>query len=418
MYLSPPFEEKNLGQDPSRCRQGDRVHGFTMTSMDKVDALRQLAASGLRGRGGAWFEAHRKWRAVLSEGSPPVVIANGGEGEPGSIKDRFIMRTRTADVLAGLDLARRTLGAAKGFVYLKGSFEEENRTLQAAIDTAGLAGTITIHRGDDTYVGGEETALLESIEGRVAWPRPKPPRPASVGLFGGPTLVQNVDTLARVSAALRLGADFGEVDTLTLTLWGDVQTPGAYEVGIGRTIASVIETEGGGATGPIGLVFPNGAHSLPLGPNELDTLLDPMALAARGTALGAASILVLEADTSAYSIIESIARFFERESCGQCPPCVLGTANLRSLVTGDRPPTIRLNPQTALRETASFMSMHGYCGHSRAGATAVSALFARFESEIMARLRGDAAPSGMRDRDPFAPGSAERAALDAFLRRL
>ncbi len=399
-------------------RRNDRVHGLTMTSMETADALRRLSDSGLRGRGGAWFEAHRKWRAVLAEGSPTVVIANGGEGEPGSVKDRFIMRTRPTEVLAGLDLARRTLGAARGYVYLKGSFDEENRRLQAAIDAAGLGGTITIHRGDDTYVGGEETALLESIEGRVAWPRPKPPRPVSVGLFGGPTLVQNVDTLSRVPAALRLGAGFGAVDTLTLTLWGDVRSPGAYEVAIGRTIASVIENEGGGATGSIGLVFPNGAHSMPLGPADLDTPLDPKALAARGSALGTASILVLEADTSAYSILESIARFFERESCGQCPPCVLGTVNLRSLVTGDRPPTIRLTPHTALRETASFMSMHGYCGHARAGAAAVTGLFGRFEDEVMARLRGASAPSGKRLRDPFAPGSVERAALDAFLGRL
>lgn len=388
-----------------------------MTSMDTAGALRQLSASGLRGRGGAWFEAHRKWRAVLAEGSPPVVIANGGEGEPGSIKDRFIMRTRPADVLGGLDLARRTLGAARGYVYLKGSFDVENQRLQAAIDAADLGGTITIHRGDDTYVGGEETALLESIEGRVAWPRPKPPRPASVGLFGGPTLVQNVDTLARVPAALRLGAGFAAVDTLTVTLWGDVRSPGAYEVAVGRTIASVIETEGGGATGPIGLVFPNGAHSMPLGPEGLDTPLDPNALAARGSGLGTASILVLDADTSAYSVVESIARFFERESCGQCPPCVLGTQNLLSLVTGDRPPTIRLTPQTALRETASFMSMHGYCGHARAGAAAITGLFGRYEGEIMARLRAGLAPSGARDRDPFAPASPERAALDAFLLR-
>lgn len=389
-----------------------------MTMMDTADALLQLSASGLRGRGGAWFEAHRKWRAVLAEGSPAVVIANGGEGEPGSIKDRFIMRTRPADVVAGLDLARRALAAKRGYVYLKGSFEVEQQRLQAAIDAAGVSESITIHRGDDTYVGGEETALLESIEGRVAWPRPKPPRPASVGLLGGPTLVQNVDTLARVPAALRLGAGFSAVDTLTVTLWGDVRSPGAYEIPRGRTLASIIETEGGGATGPIGAVFPNGAHSMPLGPGELDTPLDPKALASRGSALGAASILVLDAAASAYSIVESIARFFEREACGQCPPCVLGTKNLLGLVTGDRPPTIRLTPHTALRETASFMSMHGYCGHARAGAASITGLFARYEGEIMQRLRGFEAGSGKRDRDPFAPASPERAALDAFLARL
>lgn len=390
----------------------------TMTSMDTPEALLQLSASGLRGRGGSWFEAHRKWRAVLAEGSAPLVVANGGEGEPGSIKDRFIMRTRPADVLAGLDLARRTLGATQAWVYLKGSFEEEHRRLQVALKTAGLGESITIHRGDDTYVGGEETALLESIEGRVAWPRPKPPRPASVGLFGKPTLVQNVDTLVRVPAAIRQGAEFGAANTLTLTVWGDVRSPGAYEVPVGRTIRSVIEAEGGGATAPIGLVFPNGAHSMPLLPAELDIPLDPGSLAAAGRPLGTASILVLDSDTSAYSVLESIARFFERVACGQCPPCVLGTTNLRSLVTGDRPPTIRLAPQTALREAASFMSMHGYCGHARAGAAAVTGLFARFENEVMLRLRGGGTAAGTRDRDPFAPGSSERAALDAFLGRL
>jgi NADH:ubiquinone oxidoreductase subunit F (NADH-binding) len=328
------------------------------------------------------------------------------------------MRTRPLQVIAGLQLAMDTLGAERGYVYLKGSFAEEEKRIQAAIDDLGVASRITIHRGDDTYVGGEETALLESIEGRLAWPRPKPPRPSSVGLFGRPTLVQNVDTLSRLPEAIRLGPDFAGQDTLTLTLWGDVRLPGAYEVRVGRTLRSVIHTEGGGPTGNIGMVLPNGAHSAPLFPQDLDTPLDPAALAQKGSALGTASILVLDEMTTKYSIVESIARFFEREACGQCPPCVLGAANLRGLVTGDRPPTIRLIPQAAIRETASFMSIHGYCGHSRAAAAAITRLFELWQTEILERLRHGASPAGGRDRDPFAPGSTERLALDGFLQRV
>ena len=389
-----------------------------MTTEETETTLGRLEASGLRGRGGGWFEAHRKWRAVLAEDGVPFVVANGGEGEPGSIKDRFVMRTRPKEVLKGLRTAIETLGAERGYVYLKGSFAEEERRLAAAVEEMGMAAMVTIHRGDDTYVGGEETALLESIEGRVAWPRPKPPRPAAVGLFGRPTLVQNVDTLSRLPQALREGAAFPSRDSLTVTLWGDIRRPGAYDVKVGRTFRSVIGTEGGGASRPIGMVFPNGAQSMPLTAAQLDLPLDSAILAAQGIALGTASILVLDDATAKPSIVESIARFFERESCGQCPPCVLGSANLRQLVTGDRPPTIRLTPQGPLRETAAFMSIHGYCGHSRSGAAAVTRLFERWEGEILDRLRGGTEPEGLVNRDPFAPGSTERQALDAFLQGL
>ena len=385
-----------------------------MTTEQREETLRLLEASGLRGRGGAWFEAHRKWRAVLAEDGVPFVIANGGEGEPGSIKDRFIMRTRPRDVIRGLRLAMDTLEAERGYIYLKGSFEVEEQRLRTAIADMSLGSSIAIHRGDDTYVGGEETALLESIEGRKAWPRPKPPRPSAVGLFGRPTLVQNVDTLARVDAAVREGSNFASVDTLTLTLWGDVRKPGVYEVRPGRTLRSVIESEGGGSTAPIGLVFPNGAHSSPLSNTAIDTPLDPDALRERGTSLGTASVLVLDHATDRAGVVESVARFFERESCGQCPPCVLGTTNLRQLVTGDRPPTIRLTPQAAIRETASFMSIHGYCGHCRSGASAVTCLFELWQIDVLDRLRSNAG-GDLRNRDPFAPHSPERAALDRFL---
>jgi NADH-quinone oxidoreductase subunit F len=146
--------------------------------------------------------------------------------------------------------------------------------------------------------------------------------------------------------------------------------------------------------------------------------LNPSAIAALGSGLGTASILVLDESTSVPSVIDSAARFFEREACGQCPPCVLGTSNLRALIAGDRPGTNRLTPQAAIRETASFMSMHGYCGHARAGAASITGLFEQWQSEIIERLRTGETRSLRQGRDPFAPGSAERRALDEFLNRL
>ncbi len=177
----------------------------------------------------------------------------------------------------------------------------------------------------------------------------------------------------------------------------------------------MINAEGGGALTDIGLVFPNGAHSMPLVEADLDTPLAQAALVAKGSALGTASILVLDRKACPASLLESIARFFERESCGQCPPCVLGTTNLRQLVTGERPPTIRLTPHTSIRETASFMAMHGYCTHSRAGAATVSGLFLRFEAQVMEALRAGSEPPQAIRRDPFRPGSTERGALELFL---
>ena len=387
-----------------------------LSEPDRGAALDRLEASGLRGRGGGWFPVHRKWHAVLAEGGTPLVVANGGEGEPGSIKDRVSMRQRPAEIVEGVRLALQVLAAERAWIYLKGSFEEETRRLQRAIDSAGLAAEITIHRGDDSYVGGEETAILESIEGRRPWPRAKPPRPAAVGLFGRPTLVQNVDTLARLPEAI--AGSRRPSESLAVTVWGDVSRPGVYEVALDRTLASVIENEGGGSLNDDTLVFPNGAHALPLSGEDLTTSLSPQALAEKGSALGLASLLVINDPGSRLDILRSIARFFERESCGQCPPCTLGTNNLRSLIEGERPSTHRLTPHAAIRETTSFMSMHGYCGHAKAGALSVSRLFDRWENEVVRRLRDFPAGTGPLRRDPFGPASPERAALEAFLQQL
>src|SRR5687767_11782069 len=196
------------------------------TGLLESDLVARLARSGLRGRGGGWFPAARKWQAVRIEGGEPVVVANGAEGEPGSVKDRFVMNRRPADVLAGMALAARAVGARQAFVYLKGSFSAEAASLQAALRARPPTGLdVQIRLGDDSYVAGEETAVLEVLEGRRAWPRPKPPMPAAVGLFGRPTLVQNVETLSRVPAALADPEAYRAGERTLVSLWGHVRRP-------------------------------------------------------------------------------------------------------------------------------------------------------------------------------------------------
>jgi NADH-quinone oxidoreductase subunit F len=376
--------------------------------------LERLAASGLRGRGGGWFEAARKWRAVRAEGGEPFVVANGAEGEPGSFKDRYVMGRRAADVVAGLALAARAVGAREAVVFLKGSFEAPAAALSGAIAATSLNGlSVEIRRGDDGYVTGEETALLEALEGRKAWPRPKPPLPAAVGYRGRPTLVQNVETLARVPAAVADPGAYRGSETTLVTLWGDVRRPGVIEVPLGTTLRRVIE-ENAEPVEEIGLVFPGGPSAPPLAAPDLDVPLDPEALRARGTALGTGAVLVVGASACPMAVAASAAGFFERENCGQCPPCAVGTASLARILRsveagGSRPRDLR-----DLQEVSAFMAGHGYCAHCRSAATVATAMARGFAEAVDAHVSSASCPWPQRRHpDPFAPASPERAAVEA-----
>jgi NADH-quinone oxidoreductase subunit F len=384
---------------------------------DAAALLERLSASGLRGRGGGWFPAARKWQAVRAEGGAPVVVANGAEGEPGSIKDRFVMLTAPERVVEGALWAARATGAHEIVFYLKGSFAGPAEALESALGTARPGGVESrVVRGEDSYIAGEETALLESLEGRRAWPRPKPPLPSAVGLFGRPTLVQNVETLSRVGEALADPEGFRAGETTLVSLWGDVRRPGVYEVPLGTPLPRLIEERGGGTTGRLGLVFPAGPSAAPLTADETDALsLHPDALRAAGSALGTASVLVTDASICPLSLATSLAGFFERESCGQCPPCTLGTASLARVARGLEAATARGSDLSHLSEVAGFMTSHGYCAHSRTAAAALQGLLARVRSHVEGHLASGHCPDGLRPADPFHPESAERTAIEAAL---
>jgi NADH-quinone oxidoreductase subunit F len=375
--------------------------------------VERLAQSGLRGRGGGWFPAARKWQAVRAEAGRPVVIANGAEGEPGSHKDRFVMLQRPAAIVEGVRLAARAVQASEAILFLKASFDGPARALAAALETADLDGLrVSIRRGDDSYITGEETALIESLEGRKPWPRPKPPLPAGVGLEGRPTLVQNVETLARVPQALADPAAFRAGESTLVTFWGDVRSPGVREVPLGMPLGAAIDEHASGATEPIGLVFPAGPAAPPLGPDELDTALEPAALRGRGTSLGTGAVLVVGASACPLAVAASIAGFYERESCGQCPPCTVGTASLARVLRGLERGGVRPRELASLNEVAGFMSGHGYCSHCRSAATLATSIVVRLAPLVERHAAAGCPFPEKRHPDPFAPGSSERSALE------
>jgi NADH-quinone oxidoreductase subunit F len=377
------------------------------------EILQRLTDSGLRGRGGGWFKAADKWRAVRVEGGSPVVIANGAEGEPGSFKDRHVMLRQAGDVVAGLALAARGVGAREAFVFLKRSFDAPAAALARALEGAALDGLcVRIRRGDDGYITGEETALIESLEGRRPWPRPKPPLPAAVGLEGRPTLVQNVETLARVPSAVANPVAYRRDETTLVTVWGDVRNPGVYEVRLGAPLRSVVEQAG--ASERVGLVFPGGPAGPPLQAAELDLALDPDALRAAGTGLGTGAVLVVGASACPLAVAASLLRFYERESCGQCPPCTVGTASLARILGALETGGSRPRDLHDLEDVAGFMAGHGYCAHCRMAAQVASGLAGRLKEAVEAHASSQGCPApGLRHPDPFAPGSPERAAVES-----
>lgn len=384
---------------------------------DGPELVRRVLASGLRGRGGGWFEAGRKWQAVRAEGGHPVVVANGAEGEPGSVKDRVVMLERPRAVLEGLILAARAVGSLEAIIFLKGSFTRAAAALEAARSEVAFDSLrLRVCCGEDSYIAGEETAVLESLEGNRAWPRPKPPLPAAVGFEGRPTLVQNVETLARVPAALADPEGFRASETTLVSLWGHVRRPGVYEVRLGTPLLRIIDEQGGGATDGVGMIFPAGPSAAPLTPEGADTPLDPEALRAAGSGLGTAALLVLGRSVCPLAVAASLAGFFERESCGQCPPCTLGTQGLARVLRSVEAGVATAKDLQTVAEIAGFMSGHGYCAHSRTAAAAVTGLLARFREDVAAHLEAGRCPRAGGTADPFGSGSPEREAIEACVR--
>ena len=286
------------------------------------EVLAALEASGLTGMGGAGFPTWRKWDAVRREPGPRVVIVNADEGEPGTIKDRYVMELRPHLLLEGLLVAMRFAEADEAYVYLREEYATARARLREAIAARGLPVRIVVGAG--SYVCGEETAMLESMEGRRGMPRLRPPFPAQFGYLGRPTLINNVETLVHVARILR-----GE--WMTARLWsvsGAVRAPGCYEAPLEVTTRQLVDDYAGGATEEIGAIVPGGAASGILPPAALDVPLTREALREWGSGPGSAAVQVFPESYPVLRLLAETMRFFAEESCQKCTPCRIGNRAL------------------------------------------------------------------------------------------
>ena len=319
----------------------------------RVAVLEQLEISGLQGRGGAGFPAHFKWRSVAEQPETErYVVCNADESEPGTFKDRELILRQSHKVIEGLAIAAVTCGAKDIFIYIRGEFTNEHRALQAAVkDSLDKIGELTINivKGHGAYICGEETALLESLEGRRGMPRLKPPYPTEKGFRGKPTLMHNVETAACVPSIIQRGGQWfkeqgrTEPGSKLFCISGHVNKPGVYELPLGVTLDEVVEAAGGYDGNPM-TFSPGGASSGFLPMKYRDIPLDYNSLQEVGSMLGSSGIVVVNDTVDMAEAVRWQLIFFERESCGQCAPCRLGTRYLRRQLDS----LIQIGDETAL----------------------------------------------------------------------
>jgi NADH-quinone oxidoreductase subunit F len=361
---------------------------------DRVIA--EVIDSRLLGRGGAAFPTGRKWAAVATQAAQPhYLVCNADESEPGTFKDRVLLEGDPFATVEAMTIAAFATGASKGFLYIRGEYPEAEARIANAIQRArdaGLLGDdilgsgfsfdIELRRGAGAYICGEETALFESIEGKRGEPRNKPPFPVEVGLFGKPTVVNNVETLANV---LRIVSDGGETFARIGTegstgpklfcLSGHVADPGVYEVEFGATLRDLIELAGGVPGGrEIRTILLGGAAGVFVGPGALDMPLTFEATRAAGATLGSGVIMVFDETTDLVDTLRRIAQFFRDESCGQCVPCRVGTVRqeelLARLAAASRVRS-RDDELALLREIGQAMRDASICGLGQTASSAI-----------------------------------------------
>ncbi len=360
-------------------------------SVDSI--LETLENSGLRGMGGAGFPAHRKWRLVRAEPGPRVLAVNADEGEPGTFKDRYYLERHSHDFLEGVLIAAWGIEAEQVYIYLRDEYPAAREILLeaiAALEAAGLArpGLVQLRRGAGAYICGEESAMIESIEGKRGLPRHRPPYVAQAGVFGRPTLVHNVETLYWIREILAQGADWfasagrhGSKGWRTFSVSGRVREPGVKLAPAGITLNELVaEYCGGMADGhTLKAYLPGGASGGILPASLADLPLDFGTLEAHGAFIGSAAIIVLSQDDDIRDVALNLMRFFEDESCGQCTPCRAGTEKAVALMSEDEAWDTGL-----LRELSAVMRDASICGLGQAAPNPLDCLLRYFPDDVPA----------------------------------
>src|SRR3954469_947735 len=326
---------------------GYRAMRKALTEMDQDAVLQELDGSGLRGRGGAGFAMGKKAGFIPKGGMDKFLCCNADESEPGTFKDRLLMQKNPHLLIEGIIIAAKAAGANKSFIYIRGEYDLQAGILDRAVEEAyargylgrnildsGLDVDLVVHRGAGAYICGEESALLDSLEGKRGNPRLKPPFPANQGLYQGPTLINNVETLATVPLIVEMGgAEYakigaeGSTGTKLVSVSGNVQRPGNYEIELGMSSRDIIYGLAGGPPEgrEVKFWFPGGSSSPVLKPEDLDLPYDFDSMAKAGSMLGSGAIIVIDDSNSVVDVALKTAKFYRHESCGKCTPCREGT---------------------------------------------------------------------------------------------
>ena len=382
-----------------------------MIQLGRDGVIDQVKASGLRGRGGAGFPTGLKWSFMpkQSDGRPHYLVVNADESEPGTCKDRDIMRHDPHTLVEGCLIAGFAMGANAGYIYVRGEFIREREALQRAIDEAydakligknnkhGWDFDLYVHHGAGAYICGEETALLESLEGKKGQPRMKPPFPANVGLYGAPTTVNNVESIAVVPTILRRGSDWfasigrpNNVGTKLFCISGHVNKPCTVEEEMGIPFRELIDRHCGGIRGGwdnLKAVIPGGS-SVPCVPSAAirDCHMDFDSLRELKSGLGTAAVIVMDNSTDMIKAIARLAYFYKHESCGQCTPCREGTGWMWRVLTRMVEGRAEKREIDMLLDVSYQIEGHTICALGDAAAWPVQGLIRHFRHEIEARI--------------------------------
>ena len=393
-------------------KRGDWDNTKAILAVGHDEIVDRMKQSGLRGRGGAGFPTGVKWSFMPKEvtNRPHYLVVNADESEPGTCKDRDIIRHEPHKLIEGCLIAGFAMRAHVAYIYIRGEFVNEYRALQSAVDEAyedGLLGSnaansgwafdVYVHRGAGAYICGEETALLESLEGKKGQPRLKPPFPAGVGLYGCPTTVNNVESIAVGPTILRRGADWfsslgkeNNTGTKLFCISGHVNAPCNVEEEMGIPLKELLEKHAGGVRGGwdnLLAVIPGGSSTPLLTKDVCETMtMDFDALKAAGTGLGTAGIIVMDKSTDIVRAISRLSYFYKHESCGQCTPCREGTGWIWRMM--DRMVRGQAEPHEidTLYEITKQVEGHTICALGDAAAWPIQGLIKNFRPEIERRI--------------------------------
>ncbi|MHB8113182.1 MAG: NADH-quinone oxidoreductase subunit NuoF [Bellilinea sp.] len=392
--------------------------GKALTESTPTQVIDEIKKSGLRGRGGAGFPTGTKWGFVAKEKSAKkYVICNADESEPGTFKDRLILEGDPHSIIEALALAAYAVGADEGYIYIRGEYTLAQERFKLAILQAkemgflgqNIFGTafnfdLHIHSGAGAYICGEETALLESIEGKRGQPRTRPPFPTTHGLFGKPTLVNNVETLANVPPILLNGAtwyrSFGTLSspgTKVYTILGKVNVTGLIEVPMGITLREVIAIYAKGMKGGENFkMAQTGGSSGSIIPASLqDTPMDFDSFGKAGVALGSGALLICNEDTCVVDLAKVLLNFFRTESCGKCFPCRIGTQRAWEMLDAIASGRATLKTLDQLMELSTNLYNLSYCGLGQTAGTPLKDILTHFRAEVEAHIRLGVCPAGV-----------------------